>query len=140
MGRRTKQTFFPNRKHRQSTRHHSSITYNSLQHYLDFTAALFAIAKIGKQPKCPSVDEWIKLWIKLLHICNGILHVCSVMSDSLRPHGLQHARLLCPRYSPGKNTIVGCHFLLQQQNTRQPQKRMKICHLQQPGWTWKALC
>ena len=28
-----------------------------------FIAALFAIAKICKQPKCPSVDEWIrKLW------------------------------------------------------------------------------
>ena len=28
-----------------------------------FSAALFTIAKIWKQPKCPSVDEWIKqLW------------------------------------------------------------------------------
>ena len=25
-----------------------------------FTAALFTVAKIWKQPKCPSVDEWIK--------------------------------------------------------------------------------
>ena len=35
------------------------------------------------------------------------------MSDSLQPHGLQHARLPCLRDSPGKNTGVGCHFLLQ---------------------------
>ena len=28
-----------------------------------FTAALFTIVKIWKQPKCPSIDEWIKqLW------------------------------------------------------------------------------
>ena len=28
-----------------------------------FTAALFTINKIWKQPKCPSVDEWIKqIW------------------------------------------------------------------------------
>ena len=28
-----------------------------------FIAALFIIAKIRKQPKCPSIDEWIKqLW------------------------------------------------------------------------------
>ena len=28
-----------------------------------FLAALFTITKIWKQPKCPSVDEWIKyLW------------------------------------------------------------------------------
>ena len=35
------------------------------------------------------------------------------MSDSLLPHGLQPTRLLCPWDSPGKNTGVGCHFLLQ---------------------------
>ena len=34
-----------------------------------FIAALFIIAKIWKQPKCPSVDEWIK---KLVHLQNGI--------------------------------------------------------------------
>ena len=28
-----------------------------------FTAALFTITKIWKEPKCPSIDEWIKqLW------------------------------------------------------------------------------
>ena len=28
-----------------------------------FIAALFTIAKIWKQPKCPSIDEWIKkMW------------------------------------------------------------------------------
>ena len=37
----------------------------------------------------------------------------SVVSDSLQPHGLQPARLLCPRDSPGKNTGVGCDFLFQ---------------------------
>ena len=35
------------------------------------------------------------------------------MSDSVRPHGRQPTRLLCPWDSPGKNTGVGCHFLLQ---------------------------
>ena len=38
---------------------------------------------------------------------------CSVMSHSLRPHGLQPTRLLSSRDLPGKNTGVGCHFLLQ---------------------------
>ena len=36
----------------------------------------------------------------------------SVMSDSLRPHGLQPARLFCPWNSPGKSSGVGCHFFL----------------------------
>ena len=35
------------------------------------------------------------------------------MSDSLRPHGPEPTRLLCPWDFPGKSTGVGCHFLLQ---------------------------
>ena len=27
-----------------------------------FTAVLFTIVKTWKQPKCPSTDEWIKMW------------------------------------------------------------------------------
>ena len=38
---------------------------------------------------------------------------CSVKSSSLRPQGMQPAKLLCPWHFPGKNTGVGCHFLLQ---------------------------
>ena len=37
---------------------------------------------------------------------------CSVMSNSLRPHGLQPTRLLRPWDFPGKSTGVGCHCLL----------------------------
>ena len=39
--------------------------------------------------------------------------VASVVSDSVRPHRRQPTRLLCPWDSPGKNTGVGCHCLLQ---------------------------
>ena len=38
--------------------------------------------------------------------------VCQVtlaVSDSLRPHELQPARLLCPWNSPGENAAVGCY-------------------------------
>ena len=35
------------------------------------------------------------------------------MTDSVRPHRLKSTRLLRPWDSPGKNTGVGCHFLLQ---------------------------
>ena len=35
------------------------------------------------------------------------------MSDSVQPHRRQPARLRHPWDSPGKNTGVGCHFLLQ---------------------------
>ena len=33
-----------------------------------FIAALFTIAKIWKQPKCPSSDEWIKQWYIYIYI------------------------------------------------------------------------
>ena len=36
-----------------------------------FIAALFTIAKTRKQPKCPSTEEWMKMW----HIYNGILAI-----------------------------------------------------------------
>ena len=36
------------------------------------------------------------------------------MSNSSQAHGLQLARLLCPWDSPGKNTGVVCHALLQE--------------------------
>ena len=40
--------------------------------------------------------------------------ISSVMPDSMRPQGQQPTvRLLHPWDSPGKNTGVGCHFLLQ---------------------------
>ena len=37
----------------------------------------------------------------------------SVVSNSLKPHGLSSVKLLFPWDSPGKNTRVGCHALLQ---------------------------
>ena len=37
----------------------------------------------------------------------------SVMTDSLGLYGLQPIRLLCLWNSPGRNSKVGCHFLLQ---------------------------
>ena len=40
--------------------------------------------------------------------------VCSVLSSSLQHCGLQTTRLLWPWNVPGKNTGVGCHFLLQE--------------------------
>ena len=53
----------------------------------------------------------------ILHIppwpegCKQVLVACSYLT--LQPHGLQPARLLWPWAFPGKNTAVGCHFLLQ---------------------------
>ena len=37
----------------------------------------------------------------------------SIVSDLLQPHGLKPSNLLCPWPSPGKNTGVRSHLLLQ---------------------------
>ena len=46
-------------------------------------------------------------------MCLTCVLVASVVSNSFPPCELQPARLLCPWDSPGKNTGVGCHSLLQ---------------------------
>ena len=65
-----------------------------------FIAALFTIASTWKQPRCSSIDEWIKkLWY--IYIMEySVQFSCSVMSDSLRTHGLQHTRVPCPSHLP----------------------------------------
>ena len=42
-----------------------------------------------------------------------VCYSCSLTSDTLRPRGLQPAKLLCPWDFLGENTGVGCHSLLQ---------------------------
>ena len=49
----------------------------------------------------------------LKEVTTKFMCACSVVSAFLRPHGLYPARLLCPWDSPGKNTGVSCHALLQ---------------------------
>ena len=46
------------------------------------------------------------------YCCYCCCWVASVVSDSVRPHRRQPTRLPRPWDSPGKNTGVGCHFLL----------------------------
>ena len=54
-------------------------------------------------------------WVECsIHVCCCYCcYVTSFVSDSVRPHRRQPTRLLCPWDSPGKNTGVSCHFLLQ---------------------------
>ena len=54
-------------------------------------------------PKGPTVwpQSHFKLLPHLLRMFSSVQFSCSVVSDSLRPHGLQHARLPCPSPTPG---------------------------------------
>ena len=49
------------------------------------------------------------------------------MSDSVRPHRQQPTRLLHPWDSPGKNTGVGCHFLLQCMKMKSESEVVQSC-------------
>ena len=56
-----------------------------------------------------------------------LLLSCSVVSDSVRPHRHQSTRLPRPWDSPGKNTGVGCHFLLQCMTVKSEREVTQSC-------------
>ena len=49
------------------------------------------------------------------------------MSDSVRPHRRQPTRFPHPWDSPGKNTGVGCHFLLQCMKVKSESEVAQLC-------------
>ena len=58
------------------------------------------------------------------------LQSCPTLWD---PWTVAHTRLLCPWDSPGQNTGVGCHALLQENQFKSPLFREKLCF----HTTWK---
>ena len=68
---------------------------------LMFISALFTIARTWKQPRYPLADEWIRKPWYIYTMEYSVQFSHSVMSDSLRPHELQHARPPCPSPTPG---------------------------------------
>ena len=60
------------------------------------------------------VLEWVAIAFSIRGCyCCCCCCIASVVSDSVRPHRRQPTRLPGPWDSPGKNTGVGCQFLLQ---------------------------
>ena len=65
--------------------------------------------------KSPNVDFLIvsyfklDLWVNVVKIKMLMAQLCPTLCDTMN----LALRLLCPWNSPGKNTGVGCHFLLQ---------------------------
>ena len=80
-----------------------------------FPVALITIAKLWKQPKCPSIDEQIKMMLytciqTYIHRCMHA-QLCLTLCDSMdcSPSGSSSIHEIFS----GKNTGVGCYFLLQ---------------------------
>ena len=79
--------------------HHNKFIY-------DWQRLLFQYRQLSTQVYLPSLlDPYVKITIMSVSR--------SVTSDSLQPQGLEPTRFICPRDSPGKNTGVSCHSLLQ---------------------------
>ena len=57
------------------------------------------------------------------------------MSDAVRPHRRQPTRLCHPWDSPGKNTGVGCHFLLNAWKWKVKVKSLSRVRLFETPWT-----
>ena len=57
------------------------------------------------------------------------------MSNSVQPHRRQPSRLLRPWDSPGKNTGVGCHFLLQCMKMKSESEVTQSCLTLATPWT-----
>ena len=122
-----------------------------------------AASATGELPAAAG-SGWVSWWVNLPHLDHNLSslsfsvvlwHLClvcmcvlshSVVSDSLQPHGLKPARLLCPWNSPGKNSGVGCYFLLQGILPTQGLNpgllyfRWILCHLSHQGSLFRVWC
>ena len=63
---------------------------------------LYTVSKKRPGADCGSDHELLIATVLVTQSC-----------PTLQPHGLQPTRLLCPWDFPGKDTGMGCHFLLQ---------------------------
>ena len=75
---------------------------------------------------CLLYCRWI-LYLLSNQGCCCCCQVTSVVSDSVRPHRQQPIRLPRPQDSPGKNTGVGCHFLLQCMKVKSESEVTQLC-------------
>ena len=74
--------------------------------------------------------QWLSSWLPGPELLLGSCCCCcvaSVMSDSMRPHRRQPTGLPHPWDSPGKNTGVGCHFLLQCMKVKSEREVAQSC-------------
>ena len=100
-----------------------------------FPVALITIAKLWKQPKCPSIDEQIKMMLytciqTYIHRCMHA-QLCLTLCDSMdcSPSGSSSIHEIFS----GKNTGVGCYFLLQ---GILPTQGLNLCLLYFLHWRW----
>ena len=76
--------------------------------------------------QCP-FQRGSEQWVHLIRLCCCCCCIASIMSNSVWPHRWQPTRLPYPWDSPGKNTGVGCHFLLQCMKVKIESEVTQLC-------------
>ena len=93
------------------------------------TDFIFLDSKVTADSDCShEIKRHLLLGIKAItNLLSACCQVASVVPDSVWPYGLQPTRLLCPWDSPGKNTGVGCHFILQCMKVESESEVTQLC-------------
>ena len=99
----------------------------------------------GRSPLQTQAERLWDLWF-----CLSIQFIASVITDSLRPHGLQHARLRCPSPTTGassnscplsrwlpSNHLILCRTLLLPSSIFQSFPMSQLCPPGGQNFTWK---
>ena len=94
----------------------SSSSSSSQSAYFTIPASVNTAVRIKRKHNQVRRDRWFLGGCRSVE-GGSVQFSCSVMSDSLQPHGLQHARLPCPSPSPGacSNSCplsLGCHPII----------------------------
>ena len=100
---------------------------NQILKYHENSVSPSAPLNLKSAVQCPFIFVCIKPYSSFLVCLLQFCCVASVVSNSVGPHGLQPTRLLHPRDSPGKNTGVGCHFLLQCMKVESESEVAQLC-------------
>jgi hypothetical protein len=90
-----------------------------------FIAALFTIAKLWKQPRCPTTDEWIKkMYFYTMEFCSAM------KKNEMLPFTskcMELENIILNKVSQVQMTKI-CMFLLMQ--------TLDLGQIQHCGWTW----
>ena len=71
--------------------------------------------------------QWLNVGLRVASCCCFCCEVTSVVSNSVQPQRWQPTRLPSPCDFPGKNTRVGCHFLLQCMKVKSESEVAQLC-------------
>ena len=102
--------------------------------WLDWEEAPKHFPMPNLRPRKVLVTVWWSA-ARLIHCCCCCCCCCwvtSVVSNSVRPHRRQPTGLPHPWDSPGKNTGVGCYFLLQCMKVKSDSEVAQSCPTQRP--------